>query len=1048
MSISSMQMTTRRVLLYLSLFLLLLVSLRLIWYSFRAVPEHPKAEQGILDLRQWEFSDHEIITLDGEWQFYPGHFVSPAARQGQEQELGRVKDTEADTDNFSVLMQVPGKWSPSINQEYEYGTYRLQVSIRDTDTVYSIRLPNVQTASRLYINGQWYGEMGQPSDAKERNKARNVPYFVNFQTEKPEIEIILHVSNFHIYNMGGIVQSVQFGTASAMMSERLLSEMMQIIVCVVLLLHGVYAGLLFALGHRRKELFYFAVTIFFAILSVLSDDDKLLLVWLPINLEWTVKLKTMIYICLPISLMLCIKSLLGRNELKKTVRALIAFSAACIVLTIGLPEHSLGIVNHLLLVIALVVIVLIPGFALRSIKEGEKSAFFILLGAVAISNNIFIGGIIKNRFWMDMPYYPFDLIIAFLGFAAFWFIRFSQTTIHAKNLAERLQKADKLKDNFLANTSHELRNPLHVMINMAQAVLDDGKNRLEDKHRSDLELMIQVGQRMSHQLNDLLDVTLLREGQARLNLQSVSLQATASGVFDMLRFLSDSKRLELVLDVPDRFPRILADENRLIQILFNLLHNAIKYTNEGFIVFSAEVKDQQAYIFVRDTGIGMDEETQHRVFLPYEQADSVAAAFEGGLGLGLSICKQLVELHGGTLELRSELGHGSVFSFALPLADAAGEEIAAGTEVEQQDAARSYAISKKLYEPSADEKVALDRDSGMLPLDSKPKIIAVDDDPVNLRILQHVLSEEQYYISAVTSAEEALILLDSGEWDLVISDVMMPNISGYELTREIRRKYSISELPILLLTARSRPQDIEIGFKAGANDYLSKPMDGLELKTRVRALIALKQSIMERLRMEAAWLQAQIQPHFLFNTLNSVASLSVTDTSRMVVLLERFGSYLRKSFDVCNLQRVVPIEHELELLRSYLYIEKERFGDRLQVAWDLQDYSTVRIPPLSVQPIVENSVRHGLLTRVSGGTVTIRILDHPEHTEIVVEDDGVGIEEEKLRNLLHAGSHPRRGIGLINTDRRLKQLYGQGLRIHSVHGEGTTVAFTIPKQKL
>ncbi|MNJ40226.1 Sensor histidine kinase YpdA [compost metagenome] len=520
----------------------------------------------------------------------------------------------------------------------------------------------------------------------------------------------------------------------------------------------------------------------------------------------------------------------------------------------------------------------------------------------------------------------------------------------------------------------------------------------------------------------------------------------------MLRYLSDSKKIELILDVPDTFPRVFADENRLIQILFNLLHNAIKYTNEGFIVLSAEVRKQRAYIFVRDTGIGMDRETQQRIFLPYEQGNTYA---EGGLGLGLSICKQLVELHGSTLELRSEPRHGSVFSFSLPLMAGAGEEagkeaggeIAAGEAVEeQQEAPWSLVTSHELAKLSNLEEDILG--SGILPCNNHPKIIAVDDDPVNLKILQYLLSAEKYHISAVTNAEEALLLLDSGEWDLVISDVMMPHISGYELTRKIRSKYSISELPILLLTASSRPQDIETGFKAGANDYLSKPMDGLELKTRVRALIQLKQSIMERLRMEAAWLQAQIQPHFLFNTLNSVASLSVTDTSRMAALLERFGSYLRTSFDVCNLQRVVPIEHELELLRSYLYIEKERFGDRLQVVWDLQEYSMVHLPPLSIQPIVENSVRHGLLTRVSGGTVTIRILDRTDHTEIIIEDDGVGIEEEKLQGLLHAELHPRRGIGLINTDRRLKQLYGQGLRINSVGGEGTTVAFTIPKAEI
>lgn len=1035
MSISKKQMTTKKVFIYLGIFLLVLVSLRMLWYSFRIIPEHPQAERGELDLRHWQFSDRQVITLNGEWEFYPGQFVSPAASGEQRDELDRL------------YMQVPGKWSSSINQKFGYGTYRLRVLIQDTDGVYSIQLPNVQSASRLYINGQMYDEMGHPAETKEHNKARNVPYSVNFHTAKSEVEVLLHVSNFHIYGMGGIVQSVKFGTATAMMNERLLSEMLQIVVCVVLLLHGIYAGILFGLGHRGKELLYFALMIFFAVLSVLTDDDKLLLVWLPMPMAWVFKLKIIIYICLAIFLMLCTKSLLGRKENRRTVRALLVFSAAGMLLMIVLPDRYLRVGNHLLLIIMLAVIILVPYFAFRSIREGEKSAVFVLMAAAAVSLNIFIGGIIKSRFWADMPYYPLDLIIAFVSFAAFWFIRFAQTTFHAKRLAERLQEEDKRKDEFLANTSHELRNPLHGMINMAQAVLDNGQNRLIDRHRSDLKLLIQIGQRLSLQLNDLLDVSLLREGQIRLDKQSVSVQATASGVVEMLRYLSDAKKLEMVLDVPDAFPRVLADENRLVQILFNLLHNAIKYTNEGFIVLSAEVHENEARIYVRDTGIGMDEETQRRVFLPYHQGTSNSPAIQGGLGLGLSICKQFVELHGSSLELQSVPGQGSVFSFSLPLAVADQDQAAPEQgESGEDDAAYLFLTSAdRLAEPAVAEESTPEQET--VQWNSQPKIIAVDDDPVNLKILQHILSQEHYHISAVTTAEEALQLLDSGEWDLVISDVMMPNISGYELTREIRRKYTISELPILLLTARSRSQDIEAGFKAGANDYLSKPMDALELKTRVQALIALKRSIMERLHMEAAWLQAQIQPHFLYNTLNSVASLSVMDTSRMVVLLERFGSYLRTSFDVRNLQRLVPIEHELEMLHSYLYIEKERFGDRLQVVWDLQDYSSVQIPPLSVQPIVENSVRHGLLTRVSGGTVTIRIHNHPDYTEIIVEDDGVGIEEEKLRCLLETDAHSRRGIGLINTDRRLKQLYGQGLHISSVPGEGTRVAFQIPKPK-
>jgi len=274
----------------------------------------------------------------------------------------------------------------------------------------------------------------------------------------------------------------------------------------------------------------------------------------------------------------------------------------------------------------------------------------------------------------------------------------------------------------------------------------------------------------------------------------------------------------------------------------------------------------------------------------------------------------------------------------------------------------------------------------------------------------------------------------------------MPKMSGYELSKFIRERFSISELPILLLTARNNPEDIHVGFLSGASDYIVKPMDALELKSRVRALTDLKQSIAERLRMEGAWLQAQIKPHFLFNTLNTIAALSEFDTTRMRDLLDVFGNYLHASFNSENMEIEVSLEHELKLVKAYLYIEQERFEDRIQVDWDVNPSISLMLPPLSIQTIVENAVRHGILKRISGGTIIIRINEHPTFTQISIIDNGVGISDDKLKILLHPHSKRKQGIGLINTDRRLKQIYGSGLDIQSIAGLGTTISFRIPKK--
>lgn len=303
-----------------------------------------------------------------------------------------------------------------------------------------------------------------------------------------------------------------------------------------------------------------------------------------------------------------------------------------------------------------------------------------------------------------------------------------------------------------------------------------------------------------------------------------------------------------------------------------------------------------------------------------------------------------------------------------------------------------------------------------------------------------------YNISTASSGLEALALIDTDKWDLVISDVMMPNMSGYELTKKIREQFTIYELPIILLTARHQSKDIYAGFLAGANDYVSKPMDKLELQARVKALTHLKQSIDKQLQMEAAWLQAQIQPHFLFNTLNTIASLAEVDSTRMADLLTEFGNYLQRSFSVEQTALEVPIHDELELVNSYLFIQKQRFGNRLHIKKHIDDQLNFNVPPLSIQTLVENAIKHGALKRIENGMVFIRIREHNTYYSIEIVDNGKGMNENQMAELFKKKRYQTSGIGIANTERRLKQLYGEGLSITSEPGEGTTITFQIPKK--
>lgn len=281
----------------------------------------------------------------------------------------------------------------------------------------------------------------------------------------------------------------------------------------------------------------------------------------------------------------------------------------------------------------------------RTIKDIRHNVF-LLLAILAFVNSI-LWDVLLLITGIKVISYPFDLIITIACLATLWFKDYVKVHADTKEFAHKLQKANRLKDEFLASTSHELRNPLHSIINMSEAVLERESAVLTHKSVNDLETVLAVGKRMSLLLNDLLDVMSLNENTKKLHLGPVSIHTIVEAVLDMLRFMIEGKPIDFVNQIPRDFHKVLADENRVIQIVFNLVHNAVKFTDEGAITLSGYTTGEgMAKIVIADTGIGVDAETMQRIFEPYEQGTISKTIVEGGFGLGLNISKRLIELHG------------------------------------------------------------------------------------------------------------------------------------------------------------------------------------------------------------------------------------------------------------------------------------------------------------------------------------------------------------------------------------------------------------------
>ncbi len=405
-----------------------------------------------------------------------------------------------------------------------------------------------------------------------------------------------------------------------------------------------------------------------------------------------------------------------------------------------------------------------------------------------------------------------------------------------KQQNENLKELDKLKDDFLSNTSHELRTPINGIIGIADSMIDGAAGPIPQKAIENLSMIVLSGRRLSNLVNDILDFSKLKHKNIELQIKPIEIKVVTDVVLTLSRPLIGNKKIELLNSISEDLV-VDADENRIQQILHNLVSNAVKFTEQGIIEISASIQGDYLMITIADTGVGIPPEKLHRVFTPFEQADGSISREYGGTGLGLSITKQLVELHGGEIHIQSALKTGTQVSFSLRLSK---ETILEHTS--DVTAMLSRVRNSQPIEISIEKEELLTE----LPLDVASQsreqfhILIVDDDPINLQVLENQLSLENYAITRAQNGQEALDAVNSGTpFVIILLDIMMPKISGFEVCRIIRETHPANQLPIIMLTAKNQVSDLVEGLQAGANDYLTKPFSKGELLTRIKTHIQL-----------------------------------------------------------------------------------------------------------------------------------------------------------------------------------------------------------------
>lgn len=802
-------------------------------------PNKPTAHQGVIDLTGWDFTRDGCVELSGEWQFYRQSLLLPAKVSGPHK--------PEHTEYFSV----PGSWAEHEENlfgkvpAHGFATYRLLIKIQSVTTPLVLITYDVLSAHSLWVNGKLRREDGRASAdprAVIPGQMRAVPiYLSDTDLATNTIELVVQASTSEHWT-GGVYQSFKLG--SEIQATRLMEYERWFVVFFASLLFFMgcfHLVLFFSRRQDRSTLFFslFCLTWVVAIVSGAADGWLLFFFFPDLSYYASTHFEIIpYYFAIPIALFY-IQALFPEET--PPLIAKVHLALAVVITPFKFASPAISSMSQ-------TVAHIVSGFAIcsfffiliKALRHRRQSATLMAVGgiifAICGSGDVLTQlGIVKTVYLT-----PFGLIVFVSCQACALALRFSQNFATTETLSlelrdknVRLSRLDALKDEFLANTSHELRTPLSGIIGIAESMQAGAAGALPSSAMRNLDLVVASGKRLANLVNDILDFSRLKNKDISLNLKPVDLCNVVDTVCAVLHPLASGKGIAIINKLDGSLPPVWADEDRLQQIFFNLIGNGIKFTHQGSLTLTGHRVNNYLRVAIADTGIGIARDKLEDIFLSFEQVDSAETRAFGGTGLGLSITKSLVELHRGTMEVDSELGRGATFFLNLPVAKESPGELLPLADVNR------FLVSP-LSAPDSLESVLTEE--GEPPLSGAPTVLVVDDEPVNLQVAVNQLGLEGFNVVTAASGENALLLCEDKLPDLILLDIMMPGMSGYQVCKQLRGQHSASTLPIIMVTARNRTSDLVAGFESGANDYLTKPFSSGELLVRVRSHLQLKES--------------------------------------------------------------------------------------------------------------------------------------------------------------------------------------------------------------
>jgi signal transduction histidine kinase len=646
------------------------------------------------------------------------------------------------------------------------------------------------------------------------------------------------------------------------------------------------------------------------------------------------------------------------------------------------------------------------------------------------------------------------------------FLREVKLRIDLEKANERLRELDRLKSEFFANVSHELRTPLTLILAPASSLSRESHGRLEAGQRTLVETIHRNATRLLQLINDLLLLAKLESGEPRIDRVPVDVESSLRRIADEAQAYAESLDLRLELEVRAGGPFTWnGDERHLDRIVLNLISNACKFSRPGGVVKVAVGSDREGiWISVADQGIGISPNDVDRIFDRFVQVESSSTRRFQGTGIGLSIVKQLVTLHGGRIVVESEPGQGSTFIVhlsAVPRVAAPALTTSSAPE-----------LPKVRLEPALTDEV---EPAGIV----GARLAVVEDNPELLAYLTQELGR-WYRVAPYLESTEAVQAIAAAPPDLIVSDIMMPGLDGIALARKVRGEPRTAEVPVILLSAREEVESKIAGFEAGADDYVHKPFDLQELRARIELHLRLRtqaqklREALEQLKKAEASLVQSEKMVALGRMIAGVAH----ELNNPIHFLRGNLALLRRHMSSVGsaLPLLADIDESVERLtavtRQLLLFGRKQSGD-VNAAVKLADVvplavkmvapqtpkgvrivqeidgEVVRANPQDLFQVILNIV-HNALQAVDPqrGEVRIAASRNGDRVELSVIDNGCGITKENLSRIFDpffTTKPPGSGTGLgLSIVQELVAAQNGTVRVESEPGRGTTVAVSLP----